>query len=198
MATASVGKAAQRDSSPAPAKKHPPGHVAVPGNHGPRIVRAVTIRQPAEKLYAFWRDIENLQSVIKDPVRITAINADESHWEVSAPTGTVEWDSLIINDEPGAMIAWRSREGADVPNAGTVRFETAPGDEGTEVTVVLDYAPPGGVFGKMAAKLTGEDAALQIYITLKRLKALMESGEMPTIEGQSVGEPQASKEEDKK
>ena len=44
----------------------------------------------------------------------------------------------------------------------------------------------------MAAKLTGEDAGLQVYIALKRLKALMEAGEIPTTEGQSVGEPQAS------
>ncbi|MBL9209092.1 MAG: cyclase, partial [Opitutaceae bacterium] len=30
-------------------------------------MRAVTIRKPASELYAFWRNIENLQSVIKDP-----------------------------------------------------------------------------------------------------------------------------------
>ena len=155
-------------------------------------MRAVTIRKPASELYAFWRDIENLQRVIKEPVLITARSADESHWKVAAPTGTVEWDSLIINDDPGALIAWRSRDGADVPNAGTVRFEAAPGDEGTEVTVAVEYDPPAGTLGKLAAKFTGEDAGLQIYITLKRLKALMEAGEIPTTEGQSVGEPQAS------
>lgn len=155
-------------------------------------MRAVTIRRPATELYAFWRDVENLKRVIKDPVSITAISANESHWQVTSPTGTVEWHSLIINDEPGALIAWRSREGADVPNAGTVRFEAAPGDEGTEVTVALEYDPPGGALGKLAAKLTGEDAGLQVAITLKRLKALMEAGEIPTTEGQSVGAPQAS------
>jgi uncharacterized membrane protein len=176
----------------APARKNSSARIAVPGNQGPRIVRAVTIRKPASQLYAFWRNIENLQSVIKDPVSITAVSTEESHWKVTAPTGTVEWDSVIINDEPNALIAWRSREGADVPNAGSVRFAAAPGDEGTEVTVALEYDPPGGAIGKMAAKLTGEDAGLQVYITLKRLKALMEAGEIPTTEGQSVGEPQAS------
>lgn len=192
MATATVRKTPRREKPLAPDTKNPSPRISVPGNQGPRIVRAVTIRKPANELYSFWRRIENLQRVIKDPVTITAISADESHWKVTAPTGTVEWDSLIINDEPGALIAWRSREGADVPNAGTVRFAPAPGDEGTEVTVALEYDPPGGALGKLAAKLTGEDAGLQVYIALKRLKALMEAGEIPTTEGQSVGEPQAS------
>lgn len=155
-------------------------------------MRAVTIRKSASDLFAFWRRIENLEQVIKGPVSITALSPDESHWQVDAPTGRVEWDSIIINEEPDAMIAWRSREGSEVPNAGSVRFADAPGDEGTEVTVALEYDPPGGALGKLAAKLTGEDAELQVSITLTRLKALMESGEMPTIAGQSVGEPQAS------
>lgn len=192
MPTATTRKSPRRETTPAPARLHASTPIAVPGNQGPRIVRAVTIRRSAADLYAFWRDIENLQRVIKDPVSITATSANESHWRVTAPTGTVEWDSLIINDEPGALIAWRSREGAEVPNAGTVRFELAPGDEGTEVTVALEYDPPGGALGKLAAKLTGEDAGLQVAITLKRLKALMEAGEIPTTDGQSVGGPQAS------
>lgn len=167
--------------------------ISVPGNQGPRIVRAVTIRKPAAELYAFWRNVENLPLIIKEPVTITAVSSDESHWKVPAPTGAVEWDSLIINDEPGKLIAWRSREGAEVPNAGSVRFEAAPGDEGTEVTVAFEYDPPAGKLGAFVAKLTGEDAALQVNITLRRFKALMEAGEIPTIEGQSVGGPQASR-----
>lgn len=155
-------------------------------------MRAVTIRKSAAELYAFWRDVENLRRVIKAPVSIIAVSADESHWQVTAPTGTVRWDSLIFNDEPGALIAWRSREGADVPNAGSVRFAAAPGDEGTEVTVALEYNPPGGALGKIAAKITGEDPGLQVYGALKRLKALMEAGEIPTTDGQPVGGPQAA------
>lgn len=192
MATSTVRTSPHRTPASTLKRPHPSTPVAVPGDQGPRIVRAVTIRRPAGELYAFWRDIENLERVIKDPVSITAISANESHWKVTAPIGTVEWDSLIINDEPGKLIAWRSREGGEVPNAGTVRFEPAPGDEGTEVTVALEYDPPGGVLGKFAAKLTGEDAGLQVSITLKRFKALMETGEIPTTDGQPVGEPQAS------
>lgn len=172
--------------------------IVIPGDRGVKLVRAVTIRKPAEELYAFWRDVENLPQVVPAPVAITALSATESHWVVSAPGDTtVEWDSLVINDHPGSLIAWRSREGASIPNAGSVRFEAAPGDEGTEVTVALEYDPPGGKLGAFFAKFSGKEGGQQVERTLKRFKALMEAGEIPTIEGQSVGGPQGPRKGEK-
>lgn len=172
-------------------RKNPRAKIAVRGNRGIKVVRAVTVRKPAAELYRFWRDLPNLMQVIKHRVSITTITSEESHWEVSAPGGRmVEWDAVIINDEPDRLIAWRSRAGAAVDNAGSVRFENAPGDEGTEVTVALEYDPPGGALGAMVAKLTRDSAGSQVYDALHRFKALMEAGEIPTIEGQSVGGPQ--------
>ena len=157
-----------------------------------RVVRAVTILRPADELYAFWRHIENLQQVVKYPVDITSTSSTTSHWSVTAPGGKrVEWDSDITEDEPNRRIAWRSREGADVPNGGVVRFEPAPGDEGTEVICEIEYQPPGGKIAALLAKLTGKEGAQQVMETLRRFKALMEAGEIPTIEGQSAGGPQA-------
>jgi uncharacterized membrane protein len=171
--------------------KNPRAKIAVRGNQGIKVVSAVTIRKPAAELYAFWRELPNLMKVIKHPVTITTLSADESHWVVSAPGGqSVEWDSIIVNDQPGRLLAWRTREGATVDNAGSVRFEDAPGDEGTEVTVALEYNPPGGKLGAAVAKLTRDSAGSQVYDALRRFKALMEAGEIPTIEGQSVGGPQ--------
>jgi uncharacterized membrane protein len=171
--------------------KNPRAKIAVSGNQGIKVVRAVTIRKPAAELYAFWRDLPNLTKVIKHPVSITTRSSDESHWVVSAPGGrSVEWDAIIVNDQPGRLLAWRTREGATVENAGSVRFEDAPGDEGTEVTVALEYNPPGGKLGAAIAKLTRDSAGSQVYDALRRFKALMEAGEIPTIEGQTAGGPQ--------
>jgi uncharacterized membrane protein len=165
--------------------------IAVPGNRGVKVVRSCTIRKPAAELYQFWRSLENLAQVIKHPVSITRLSDTESHWRASAPGDQfVEWDAVIINDHPNELIAWRSKEGADIPNAGTVRFHPAPGDEGTEVTVQLEYDPPGGRFAALLAKLTGEEPEQQVAEALRRFKALQEAGELPTIEGQSAGGPQ--------
>ena len=149
--------------------------IVVPDNRGIKVVKSVTVRRPATELYAFWRDLSNLPRIIKHPVEITTLSSMESRWRVSAPgKGPVEWTALIINDEPGRLIAWRSREGAEVANAGTVRFEPAPGDEGTEVTVKIEYDPPGGRLGAMLAKLTGDEAGQQVADALQRLKLLFE------------------------
>ena len=171
-------------------RKNPRAKIVVPGNRGIKVTRAITIRKSATELYRFWRELPNLAQVIRHHVEITAKTDDESHWVVSAPMGTVAWDALIVNDEPDRLIAWRSREGGDVDNAGSVRFEPAPGDEGTEVTVALEYDPPGGKLGAAIAKFTRDSAASQVYDALRRLKALLEAGEIPTIEGQPVGGPQ--------
>jgi uncharacterized membrane protein len=179
-----------RSATPARAKKSK-SKIAVPGNRGVKVVRSCTVRKPASELYPFWRSLENLTTIIKHPVAITAVSDTESHWKASAPGNTfVEWDALIINDHPNELIAWRSRDGADIPNAGTVRFEPAPGDEGTEVTVQLEYDPPGGKISALLAKLTGEEPEQQVGEALRRFKALMEAGELPTIQGQSAGGPQ--------
>ena len=61
-----------------------------------------------------------------------------------------------------------------------------------EVTVALEYDPPGGKLAALLAKLSGEEAGQQVGETLRRFKALMEAGEIPTTEGQPVGEPQRS------
>lgn len=191
MATAEKISRPETSARTRPGTKNPRAKIAVPGNRGIKVVQAVTIRKPATELYSFWRDLPNLMQVINHPVSISAPNRDESHWSVSAPAGKrVEWDAVIINDNPNQLIAWRSRDGADVPNAGSVRFEPAPGDEGTEVTVALEYDPPGGKLGALIAKLTRDSAGSQVYDALRRFKALMEAGEIPTTAGQSVGGPQ--------
>lgn len=174
-----------------------PSKITVRGNKGVKVVRACTIMKPAAELYAFWRNLENLVLVIKHPTTIVSVSDVESRWSVSAPPGDrrVEWNSLIINDELDRLIAWRSAEGAEIPNAGSVRFEPAPGDQGTEVTVALEYDPPGGKLGALLAKLSGEEAGQQVAETLRRFKALMEAGEIPTTKGQPAGRPQRSKED---
>jgi uncharacterized membrane protein len=90
----------------------------------------------------------------------------------------VEWDAEIAKDMPNQLIAWRSLEGADVDNSGMVRFDRAPGGRGTEVRVEVVYNPPGGALGAGIAKLFGEAPEQQIKGDLRRLKQVLEVGEV--------------------
>ena len=102
---------------------------AVPSDQGIKVVRAITIRATPDALYAFWRNVANLPRIANHPLTVVPRSALESHWVVSAPAHRrVEWNAIIINDEPGRLIAWRTTADADVGNAGSIRFAPAPGD----------------------------------------------------------------------
>ena len=149
-----------------------------------------TINKSPWELYQYWRDLTNLPRIMSHLESVNVLDDKRSHWIAKAPAltgGTVEWDAEIINDEPNALIAWRSLDGADVDNAGSVRFVPGPTDRGTEVKVVIDYIPPAGRLGSWIAKLFGEEPEQQIYDDLRRFKALMETGEVPTTIGQARG-----------
>jgi uncharacterized membrane protein len=86
----------------------------------------------------------------------------------------VSWDAEIINEEPDRLIAWRSIEGADVDNAGSVRFLDG-GNGSTLVRVVIDYIPPAGRLGQAVAAIFGEEPSRQVADDLQNFKRVMES-----------------------
>jgi hypothetical protein len=67
---------------------------------------------------------------------------------------------------------------SEITNEGSVRFERAPGNQGTEVHVELIYQPPAGALGALLAKLFGEEPKQQIKSDLRRLKQVLETGEV--------------------
>jgi len=153
----------------------------VPDAKGSALVgRAVTINRPAAELYAYFRDFSNLATFMENVVRIDVHDDTRSHWVVKAPAGqTVEWDAIVTEDQPDRLIAWTSAEGADIPNSGRVEFREA-GARGTVVEATILYDPPGGVIGKVIAKMFQREPNMQARQDLKRFKQLMETGEVAT------------------
>ena len=148
--------------------------------HGIHVEESFTIDKSPWELYQYWRNFENLPRIMSHLESVTVIDERRSHWVAKAPAiagGKVEWDAEIINDEPNALIAWRSLENADVDNAGSVRFVPTADGNGTDVKVVIDYIPPAGRVGKWVAKLFGEAPDQQIREDLRKFKRVMETGE---------------------
>lgn len=151
---------------------------------GGTVRKSLIINRSPEELYQFWHNFENLPQFMPylESVRVTG--QGRSHWVAKAPAGTsVEWDAEVTEDRPNELISWRSLEGSEVENAGTVRFEPAPGGRGTIVKVDINYNPPGGSLGKWVANLTGDDPGAQALESLRCLKQLMETGEVVISEG---------------
>jgi uncharacterized membrane protein len=90
----------------------------------------------------------------------------------------VEWDATTTEERENELISWRSDEGAVVYNAGTVRFQPAPGGRGTEVRVEFEYDPPFGKLGSKVAMLFREEPGQQVMDDLRHLKQVMETGDI--------------------
>ena len=145
---------------------------------GTLVRRTITVRQTPAEVYGFWRDLRNLPRLMEHLESVEPLEGNRSRWRARAPVGTtVEWEAEIVEDRPGELISWRSVEGSEVDNLGTVRFTPAPGDQGTEIQVELRYDPPAGKLGAVVAKLTGQAPEQQVASDLRRLKQVLETGE---------------------
>jgi uncharacterized membrane protein len=158
--------------------------------YGMEVRKAITVNRSPAEAYAFWRDFQNLPRFMRHLDSVQVTGERRSHWKTKAPAGrTVEWDADITDDRPNERIAWRSVEGADVENAGSVRFAPAPGNRGTEVRVQMQYSQPGGPIGAMVAKLFGEAPDQQVQDDLRVFKQVLETGEVTRSDATRHGRP---------
>lgn len=178
------------DDAPLASSKHPSTAVDAASealleapNDGADILigRTVTINRPRAELFAYWRDLTKLPTFMENVEQVEMLDGKRSRWVVKAPAGkTVEWTSVITEEKDGEVIAWKSEDGADVPNSGRIDFRDAQGDRGTIVTATILYDPPAGMIGKIIAKMFQREPAIQARRDLRRFKQLMETGEIAT------------------
>ena len=142
------------------------------------------VQAEADDLNKMWRDLASVPLWQEEIREVVITGAKTSHWVMTSGDKTVEWDSEILNDEPGKRIAWRSI-GGDSDNAGEVIFEAATGGRGTVITVLQEFR-----MGKVASAwetLTGRNPKQVVVENLRHFKAFAETGEIPRIEGQPHG-----------
>lgn len=158
------------------------------GGAGIRMSRSVVVNRPPHELYEFWHAFENFPRFMYHVQSVRSTGPGMSHWVVNGPAGSsVEWDARVTADTPNALIAWQTLDGADVESSGSVRFEPRPGNRGTIVRVDLEYRPPAGRAGKLAAMLFNESPEQQIYDDLHRFKQIVETGEVVRSDGSPEG-----------
>jgi uncharacterized membrane protein len=162
------------------------------GGRGLRVERTMTVERPPDEVYREWRDLERLPHLLSSPLAsVTRSGPGRTRWVVTGPAGVrLAWEAELTADEPGRLLAWRSVGEADVDIGGSVRFAPAPGGRGTEIKVILTYAPPGGKLGAAAAALVGQNGDRQVREALRRFKQLLEAGEVATGERRRGGEPE--------
>jgi uncharacterized membrane protein len=143
---------------------------------------SVTIARDPGEVHRFVRDPANVAKYMGYVDRVEAREDGQTwRWAASVPSfGAVEWDSRITDDRVGELVAWESEAGSALAIAGRTEFRRAPGDRGTEVHMRLDIQPPGGALGAALARLAHQGIGWQASSDLRRLKQLLETGEIPT------------------
>ena len=155
-----------------------------------RIRKTLTINRPVEDLYTYWRRLENLPSFMRHVKSVQDLGGGRSHWVVNVLRDTdLEWEAQITVDRPNEMIAWETLPDARVQNRGYVKF--IPTARGTEVSVSIEYDPPGSIIGRLAGGAVKFIAADQVKEDIFNFKRLMEAGRLPTTKGQSAARPEA-------
>jgi uncharacterized membrane protein len=142
-------------------------------------VRAsITIRREPSDVYRFCRELSNLPLFMRHLSSVTESDGHAS-WRARGPLGKeLEWEAEIVADRPNERLAWRSLEGVPLPNHGSLELRRASRGRGTEVHLELGFEPPFGSLGARVARLFEGIPEQQIKTDLRRLKQLLETGEI--------------------
>jgi uncharacterized membrane protein len=140
-----------------------------------------------EQAYRFWRDFENLPRFMNRLETVTVLDERRSRWVALGPVNRrIKWDTEITGERENEYISWRSLPGSDNQVDGSVEFHEAPANRGTLISAYLEFRPSQGTAGTLAQFLN-KGANFAIRQDLRKLEALMETGEIPTTEGQTHG-----------
>lgn len=184
--TAAVGVAilaTTRRSGPRRPPDSAPARTARRSRFGDRVVtgRTVTINAPRSEVFAMWRDPSRLPEFLRG-VRSVGLAGDGGwRWRIAGPGGVeAEAETCILDERPDEALVWASTEDSEIDASGKIVVRDAPGGRGAQVEALIAYRPWGGVAGHWIAKAFGKDPKTQGRHELKRLKMLMETGEIAT------------------
>ena len=153
---------------------------ALAGRRGLHVRESIRLEEPLARVYRFFRRFENLPQFMSNLEQVTELDHRRSHWVAVGPGHLkVEWDAEIINEVENKVIGWRSLPGGDVVTAGSVTFRPAREGRSTDMSVHLQYASTAGRAGALLATLLGREPSQTIREDLRRLKQLLEAGEIP-------------------
>ena len=149
-----------------------------------------TIHADPEDLYKLWSDVSLIPRWQEHVVSCTPISEGLSHWVMGDPEDAdgkrIEFDSQIVENEPGKKLAWKSiTEG--VEQAGSVSFSKHPAGRGSIVLLQQVFKVPGGKLGNAAAAVVERSPTQTVIEDLRHFKELAEAGEIPSVKGQPHG-----------
>lgn len=148
------------------------------------VAESITIGESADELSELAREAETLDRLVGPVADVTALGADHHRWILGGLRDPHRsWETRLVEDRPGERLRWEPVDETASIDDWSMSFEPAPGDRGTEVTLEVGFAPPGGTIGRSAVDAFDVVPEAFVNQALDRFKSLAETGEIPTTEG---------------
>ena len=147
---------------------------------------SVTIGLPRDEVFAFISEPGNFSKFMLNIQSVERAGENALHFSAISDKGKrSEFDAEIIANKPNEVFAWRATEGTR--EIGAITVESAPGGRGTVVSLKQAHETVLDKLTGFAASLVGKNSQIRAATDLMRLKAYLETGEVPTILGQPNG-----------
>jgi uncharacterized membrane protein len=135
--------------------------------------QSVTINATVVEVKELWRDARRMSVVLGELGEVEHTGADQYRWKLKAGPVATTWECTVHTDNGGLRFT------GDDGNEILVGFRPAPNHLGTEVTLRTKTPAPDLLSGALAFKL------------LYRCRALLQTGEVPTIRNNPSARPSA-------
>ena len=137
--------------------------------------------QKPEQVYEFFRNFKNLALFMKGVVSVREVTAKHSHWVVKLNSGVkASWYAEITHEVPVVMLAIESYPLSKIEAKGSIWFAKAPNDEGTIVSLSMDYDVRDKKLKSRTGTFIGDNSERLALSNLLRLKSYFEGPEVIT------------------
>lgn len=151
----------------------------VSDNEGVKIEQSIMIQRSPAEVFAFLRDFSHLPRFIPDLESVETLDEKHFRWTLRTAFGRyLVGDLEIITERGNEFIGWESLPGADIQSAGSIHLKAAPENGGTELKISAKFNLAGGPLAHRVWKFFGQAPGQQIQEALRRLKQLLEAGEI--------------------
>lgn len=143
-----------------------------------RVEGSIEVGAPVEKVYDYWRNLENLPHFMTNVEEVRQTGPDTTHWVVKGPLGAkLEFDAKTTQNKPNDAIGWNTENG-HVQTSGQVRFKKLSTDR-TRVEVQMNYwDAPGGKAGEVASRVIANPQVM-VQQDLQNFKEILEGKATP-------------------
>ena len=143
-----------------------------------RVEGSIEIAAPVEKVYDYWKTLENLPDFMTNVEEVRPTGPDTTHWVVKGPLGAkLEFDAKTTQNKPNEAIGWNTENG-QVQTSGQVRFQEM-GSDRTRIEVQMNYwDAPGGKAGEVASRVVANPQVM-VQQDLQNFKEIMEGTATP-------------------